>query len=99
MNTKIYISGKITGLKRKDYLRRFKKAENKLFKMGYIPINPAKVNNNLPINTSYDEYMQMSMCMLSFCDNIYMLKNWETSNGAKIEHEYALNNNYKIIYE
>lgn len=99
MNNHIYISGKITGLKRNKYLRIFKKAENKLYKLGYVPINSAKVNDMLPKDTTYNEYMDMSMCMLSFCDSIYMLKGWECSNGAIIEHKYALDNNYKIIYE
>ena len=40
--------------------------------------------------TSYEEYMQMSMMMLSMCSNIYMLKGWEKSTGANREFGYAL---------
>lgn len=99
MNNKIYISGKITGLSRHKYLSNFRKVERKLLKLGYTPINPARVNDTLPRNTNYESYMNMSICMLSFCDTIYMMSNWKDSNGARIEHDYAKRNNYKIIYE
>ena len=54
---KIYISGKITGTT--DYIKRFERAEKALSE--YIVINPAKVNAQLPIETTWEEYMQMSM--------------------------------------
>ena len=57
---KIYISGKITGTT--DYMKRFESAEKAL--SNYIVINPAKVNAQLPIQTTWEEYMQMSMTML-----------------------------------
>ena len=53
----------------------------------------------LPTNTTYQEYIKMSLCMLSMCDTIYMLKGWKDSKGAKLEHEYAKAHNYNIIYE
>lgn len=92
---KIYISGKITGTT--DYIQRFDRAEKVLSK--YIVVNPAKVNTQLPIETTWEEYMQMSMTMLKMCNAIYMLKDWEDSNGAILEYNYAIENNYKIIFE
>ena len=92
---KIYISGKITGTT--DYIQRFERAEKTLSK--YIVINPAKVNAQLPTETTWEEYMQMSMTMLRMCNAIYMLNGWEDSKGAVLEYNYALENNYKIIFE
>ena len=92
----IYISGKITGTD--DYLFRFNKVEKEL-ELEYDVINPAKVNNELPESTTYQQYMKMSLCMLEMCDTIYMLKGWKDSKGARLEHEYAKANNYVIIYE
>ena len=45
---KIYISGKITGTT--DYIKRFERAEKAI--SNYIVINPAKVNAQLPIETT-----------------------------------------------
>ena len=93
---KIYISGKITGTT--DYIQRFESAEKALSKY-YTVINPAKVNAQLPKETIWEEYMKMSMCMLEMCNAIYMLKSWEDSKGARLEYNYAVENNYKIIFE
>ena len=93
----IYISGKITGTS--DYLQRFQNAENYLISLGYDVINTAKVNNQLPKNTTYQQYMDMSLCMLKMCDTIYMLKCWEDSKGAKVEYDFAMKNKYLIIME
>ena len=92
---KIYISGKIT--RTTDYIKRFERAEKAL--SNYIVINPAKVNAQLPIDTTWKEYMQMSMTMLKMCNAIYMLKGWEDSKGANLEYEFARSHNYKIIFE
>lgn len=87
MNKRIYISGAITGTT--DFEERFANAEKKLREMGYEPVNPAKVNAQMPKDMSWDEYMDMSMCMLSLCDSIYMLKGWKGSKGAAREFEKA----------
>ena len=50
---KIYISGAITGID--DYMERFAKAEKKLTEQGYSVVNPAKVNAQLPEDTTYEE--------------------------------------------
>ena len=94
---KIYISGAITGTD--DYMKRFAKAENELTENGYSAINPAKVNAQLPEDTSYEEYMKMSFCMLDMCEGIYMLKGWKKSWGANRELGYAMAKNMIIMYE
>ena len=94
---KIYISGAITGTD--DYMERFAKAEKELTEQGYSVVNPAKVNAQLPEDTSYEEYMNMSFCMLDMCDGIYMLKDFEKSCGANREYDYALAKVMIIMYE
>lgn len=94
---KVYISGAITGIN--DYMERFAKAEEQLDNDGFIVINPAKVNGQLPKETTWEEYMKMSICMLDMCEAIYMLKGWKNSRGACIEYGYALGTDKIIMNE
>lgn len=94
---RVYISGPITGTH--DYMKRFTDAEVKLLGMGYEVINPAFINSHLPKSFTHDEYMKVCIAMLECCDTIYMLHGWRNSKGAKIEAEYALFNNIKILSE
>ena len=86
---KVYISGPITGTK--DYLEKFEDIETALVLVhqGVEVINPAKVNANLPESTTWEEYMRMSLCLLSMCDGIYMMEGWQQSRGANLEYAYA----------
>ena len=94
---RVYISGAITGTD--DYMERFANAEKELTEKGYSVVNPAKVNAQLPQDTTYEEYMKMCFCMLDMCDSIYMLKGWEKSCGANREYGYALDKDMIIVYE
>lgn len=94
---RLYLSGPITGTS--DYMKRFANAEENLIKEGYSVINPAKVNAQMPSDTSYAQYMKMSLTMLDMSDIIYMLDGWENSRGAKIEHQFAEINNIRIMYQ
>ena len=94
---KIYISGAITGTT--NYIERFGRAEQELTAEGYSVVNPVKVNAQLPDDTSYDEYMNMSFCMLDMCDAIYMLNGWEESRGANREYGYAIAKGKEVIFE
>ena len=96
---RIYISGKITGLDKRNYMQHFSNAEIRLTEKGHSVINPAAVNSMLPEDTDYDEYMKMSMLMLSFCDTIYMLNNYKESLGAMKEYQYAWEHGYTIMFE
>lgn len=85
---KIYLSGPVTGTD--DYLERFLEVEEKLIAKGYSVVNPAAVNKMLPADTTYEEYMKMSFCMLEMCESVCMLNGWEKSCGANREYGYAL---------
>lgn len=94
---RIYLSGPITGTK--DYMERFAAAESELSEFDLAVVNPAKVNGQLPKETTYSEYMEMSMAMLKQCDAIYMLKGWTDSPGAMAEFEYAYEHGIAILFE
>lgn len=94
---RVYISGAITGTH--DFMHRFAKAEAELKSQGYSVINPAAVNSRLPSDTTYEEYMKMSLIMLDMCDAIYILKGWKKSCGANREYGYALAKDYVVMFE
>ena len=94
---KIYISGAISNTD--DYMERFAKADKELTDKGWSVVNPAKVNAQLPEDTSYEQYMKMCFCMLDMCIAIYMLKDWEKSCGSNRELGYAMAKDMIIMYE
>ena len=94
---KIYISGAVTGTD--DYLERFARAEEQLKAQGFEVINPAKTNALLPRSTSYGQYMEMSRLMLSFCDGVFMLNDWQKSRGSKQEFAWSVLDEKKIYFE
>ena len=84
---KIYISGKITGTT--DYMERFAVVEKRLTEKGFSVINPARVNACMPLDTTYEQYMEMCCCMLKQADAIYLMHGWRNSNGACREYSFA----------
>lgn len=67
--------------------------------MSYTAINPAKATAEMPAETSWEEYMGVALSLLATSDAIYLLKGWENSRGAKIEHEVAILMNKCIFME
>lgn len=94
---RVYISGAITGTN--DYMERFNRVEARLSKEGHMVFNPAHANSFMPQGTTYEEYMEISFCLLKMADAIYMIKGWENSKGANREYGYALGKGLKVIYE
>lgn len=90
---KIYVSGKITG--DDNWKEKFQKAENALRKMGFTVLSPRMIDATL----SYEDYMTIDFAMISVCDSIYMLDDWEQSPGAKRELEYARAINKVVIQQ
>ena len=89
----VYIAGGISN--DPNYKEHFANAEKYLRQvMGYQPINPI-----MPLGFTYKEYIDMGLSKLKYCDAIYMLKGWQESKGAILEHLYAQTIELKIIYE
>ena len=90
---KVYIAGKITGLK--NYQNKFWVAKMMLERQGHLVMNPAV----LPAGFDYEDYMKICFAMIDVCDAVYMLDNWEDSPGAIREHLYAWRTGKEIMFE
>ena len=100
---KIYISGAVTDVE--HYAEHFADAEQRLkrcstsdFKVNVL--NPIHILSELPDSeTTWSEYMDVSMALLKTCDAIYLLDGWENSRGANREAGYAMGKGMKILRE
>lgn len=91
---KVYISGKMTGLP--DLGRRhFALTTQTLQECGNIVLNPGV----LPAGLERGDYMPICLAMIDAADTIYMLHNYEDSEGAKLELAYALYRGKRVVYE
>lgn len=93
LNLKVYIAGPMTGLPDNNY-PAFDKAEFELRNQGHTPLNPA-----LNKGTRWIDFMRRSLEQIAQADAMYMLKDWQISKGAKIEHQLALDLHLPIFYE
>lgn len=91
---KVYISGKITG--DAGYKQKFKNAQNILESAGFEIFNPAEQEEP---GKSWDWYMKRDIKELMDCDAIYLLKDWEDSEGARLEYYIAQKLEMKIFRE
>lgn len=96
MKTKIYISGKISGIEN-DATELFAKAENELISKGYEVINPMTLNHEH--DKTWHSYMREDIKALCDCNEIFMLSNWADSKGAIIEHTIAVYLGIKVKYQ
>ena len=105
MNNKktIYIAGPMTGIE--DYNRaafdRAAKQIKQMWKGTALPttvINPAR-NYGGYQGLTHARYMRYSIHQLLIVDAVYMLNNWELSEGATVEHTIAKSLGLDIYYE
>lgn len=94
---KIYIAGKISGLNRKDVIKKFEAAQKSLSKKGHQVFIPCV----LPAyeEVSHEDYLHICYAIIDVCDAVYMLSDWQQSEGARLEYEYAIENNKQIIFQ
>jgi hypothetical protein len=92
-----YISGKITGLDWNDVWAKFQKADELLKSIGYQTFNPTTHPHDN--NGEWEEYMAEDIKHLLKCDAIYLLRDWQESKGARVEHAIAKELGLEIIVE
>lgn len=93
----IYISGGITGRPPTEYRAHFDGAAANMEARGYEVINP--LYNGLPEEASWHAHMRADIRLLTYCQEIYILRGWEKSTGASAEHALAKALGMVINYE
>ena len=109
---KVYISGMMTGLSPKEYEPLFNAAEADLKAKGYDVVNPLQIAAKLqaehpeeldPKRHSKEEiwrtHLKADIRELMKCSAVFMLANWERSDGATLEHKIAEGLRLPIHYE
>lgn len=81
---KIYISGAIST--DPDYKRKFDCVEKMLKDKGFKVVNPTKHEK---LGKTWVHYMKKDIKQMMDCDAIYLIPDYKTSNGAKIEKKLA----------
>lgn len=89
---KIFIAGAITN--NPDYKDQFRTAATSLSRLGFIPLNPTLLPENLP----YDDYFPVTFAMIDICDMVYVIPNSTESEGVKKELEYAKQKDKTILF-
>lgn len=93
---KVYISGPISS---DDFYKiHFARAEEELKEAGYEVVSPV-VDEDDGVLVTYKEFIDHDLQLLADCDAIYMLRNWQKSKGARLEHQYARTTEMWIAYQ
>ena len=94
---RVYISGQITGLPLELAMLLFENAEVLLLDMGFVPVNPFKVDK--PDNVeAWEDHMRHDIKALCDCSKILMLDNWHRSRGAELEMYIASQIGLEIMF-
>lgn len=92
---KIYISGKITGLPINEVVAKFRAAEAKIRRFGFEPVSPLR--NGLPLEAEWADQMGEDVKLLLKSDAIYMMADWQQSEGATLEYLIARQQRMRIF--
>ncbi len=108
---KIYLAGKITDLPFEVAVENFADAEQFVTAHGYVALNPMTLVQQAEWARNFDDdsltecerpYNDMLLdalrIVLTDAEAIFMLENWQTSKGARIEHAIARELGIPVFY-
>jgi ribosomal protein L13E len=83
---KIYISGRVTG--DDDYVKKFRAAARRLEEAGSRAENPVNFVTERE-KAVWQKAMRVALRIMTFCDGVALLPDWQESKGAGIEERLA----------
>lgn len=93
---RIYIAGKITGRPIGEAVLEFRRAAEVFKSAGYEVINPMELPHDH--DKSWKSYMKECIAALVTCDEIALMENYTSSDGARLELEIAIRLNFEKFY-
>lgn len=98
----IYIAGPFTADKWWKVLQNIRRAENmalKVAEMGAMPVCPHTMTGNFWGLQTEQFWYEGTLKLLSVCDAVIFLKNWQQSSGSCDEHNKAKELKMPIFFE
>lgn len=96
---KHYLAGPMTGIQEYNF-PAFIQATQELRARGYTVVSPPEITGPISDGLPRSFYLRRDLAALLECDAIILLPRWESSPGARLEREIALQLDMKIlIYE
>ena len=93
---KIYIAGRVSGVKPEVYEKQFATVKAELEKAGHEVINPLTDIEHEDTN-NWGLTIMECLPYVADCDCIALLPGWEKSNGAQIEYHFALGHHLQVL--
>ena len=93
---KVYISGMISD--DPDYKEKFHAAHQMLEDCGFDVLDPTELVKVSP-EKDYTDYLSEAVWHMLKADELYMLKGWSTSTGAKLELKLARLLNKRVQFQ
>ena len=92
----VFISGRVTGLKREEALRNFERGKTMLLQNTYDYVNPLEL---VPEGSDERTAMKILLPLLVECDAILLLSDSKFSQGSQVEETVAQYCKLQIFYE
>jgi len=95
----IYVVGKYSGDTEKN-IAEARRWAIKLWEAGHAVICPHLNTAHMEkdCKASYEDYLNGDMKIISRCDAVFMLPNWEDSKGASQEYDYADRHKIPVLF-
>lgn len=95
-SSKVFISGRVTGLPKEEAIRNFNRGKGMLLQNNYDFINPLDL---VPEGASNKEAMRILLPLLIDADGILLLNDNKFSEGSHIEKAIAKYCKLQVFYE
>ena len=99
IKSRIYIAGPMRGYDECNYPAFYKAERHLKNELLWEPINPARMDEDVSDTINYKDALKRDIDEIFTADFLYMLRGWEKSEGARVEHALAIYLGLGILYQ